>query len=129
MCGVTPAVTEPLPTGDHAPRAARALLLAQGCAEHHGAVLADAQLLVSELVTNAVRHGAPPIVLRIECDESLGLQVSVSDGSKVLPQRKEVGGAAVGGRGLTLVDLLSDQWGIESGASGKQVWFRLRRSE
>lgn len=93
-------------------------------------LLDDALLLISELVTNAVLHGGPPILLGIECDGDV-LRVRVRDGSPVVPSPRQAGPDAEGGRGMTLVELLTNTWGVtpvadEHGA-GKQVWFELHR--
>ena len=60
MCEATPAAEITLPDHEHSARRARAFLSEAYCALHHARVLDEAQLLVSELVTNAVRHGGPP---------------------------------------------------------------------
>jgi anti-sigma regulatory factor (Ser/Thr protein kinase) len=96
-----------------------------GCTEHAGHVLEDAVLLVSELVTNSVRYGGPPIVVAVDCDET-ALQVRVRDGSKDLPEMRSAQPTAERGRGLTLLDIVSDDWGVAPADDGKQVWFVLR---
>jgi anti-sigma regulatory factor (Ser/Thr protein kinase) len=85
----------------------------------------DARLIISELVTNAVRHGPPatPITIRIEADEDR-LRVDVIDhgtGFAPPPQRQEPG---AGGNGLVIVDALAERWGVQSG-SRTTVWFEL----
>ncbi|HTE73127.1 MAG TPA: ATP-binding protein [Actinomycetes bacterium] len=91
----------------------------------------DAELLVSELVTNAVLHSRGDVALTLAVADGL-LEVGVSDPGRGLPpQRSLQGGAAgprwtaEGGRGLRLVDRLSVEWGVVALARGKQVWFRL----
>jgi anti-sigma regulatory factor (Ser/Thr protein kinase) len=84
-----------------------------------------AALVVSELVTNAVRHAGTDVRLQLEV--ALGeLRVSVADGHPGLPA---IGGAedgtAEGGRGLRLVEAYSGAWGVEPTAGGKVVWARL----
>jgi len=125
MCTVTAPVRLFMPTDEHAPRRARLFLAEAHCPAHNTSVLDEATLLVSELVTNAVVHGAPPITMEIDCDGSRGMQVRVSDGSEVQPA---VGHATVEdehGRGVALVDVLSDAWGVDPTPNGKAVWFRL----
>lgn len=89
-------------------------------------LVADAELLTSELVSNAVMHGAPPLSLSVSGDDR-HLTIQVSDGSEALP-RFPAGDAAqdVGnGRGLRIVQLLANTWGTGVTPGGKTVWFRL----
>lgn len=106
---------------------ARAFTRDSVCVEHHAAVLGEAQLLVSELVTNCVRYASSPIVLEISCDGSAGLQVRVRDSSPVAPQLTRVGPQAESGRGLALVDHISTDWGVQPTDAGKAIWFTLAR--
>ncbi|BEP13372.1 hypothetical protein acdb102_16830 [Acidothermaceae bacterium B102] len=126
MCSETPAATLDLPATTEAPRLGREFVHFALCAAHHATVRDDAELLVSELVTNAVLHGLPPITLRVDCD-TLELIVEVSDeaaGPALAPRDVTLEGES--GRGLALVDILSDAWGVEPLDQGKVVWFRLR---
>jgi two-component sensor histidine kinase len=110
------------PGGAHAPAAARAAVgsLSDGAGPHvREAVL----LLVSELVTNSVRHGrarnGEPVKLDIDL-ESDSLRVAVSDhgpGFVPAPRRD----ATTGGWGLVIVDELADRWGVTR--DGRTVWF------
>jgi len=127
MCEVqAPSLTQ-LPDDTRAPALARAFLRAAACEAHHARVLDEAELLVSELVTNAVLHGAPPITMRVECDGSNGLRVSVTDNNPEPAQVRQAGPADESGRGMRLVDVISDDWGVEPRTDvGKDVWFRLR---
>ena len=131
VCDATPRAELMLPMATSAPAAARAFAQSSGCADHALDMLDDALLLISELVTNSVLHGGPPIVLAIECDGE-GLHVRVRDGAPGAPVVRQGDEEAEGGRGMSLVDLLSDTWGVEPVADahgvGKQVWFELRRS-
>lgn len=128
MCEVTAAASTTLPSDASAPRLARRFLRGARCPEHHSSVLDDAELLVSELVTNAVVHGAPPVTLAVECDTTSGMRVRVTDGSSRQPLPRSARPADVDGRGMALVDLLSAAWGAEPTERGKEVWFLLRRS-
>lgn len=85
-----------------------------------------AVLLTSELVTNAIRHGAAPVRLRAGVD-ARGLRVEVDDEARgtVAPRRAAPGDAH--GRGLFLVETLADRWGCRAAGSGKRVWFELAR--
>ena len=125
MCHATPRAERRLSPGHEAPTQARDFLRGASCVTHHSAVLEDAVLLVSELVTNSVIHGGPPVVVAVDCDGD-ALQVRVRDGSSVLPARRVAGQAEEGGRGLALVDTLSTDWGVDPQPDGKHVWFVLR---
>jgi len=125
MCQETPRAQRRLPPGREAPRQAREFLRNATCASHHNAVLEDAVLLVSELVTNSVIHGGPPVVVAVDCDGE-ALRVRVRDGSPVLPARRAADDGDEGGRGLALVDTLSSDWGVDPQPDGKHVWFALR---
>lgn len=80
---------------------------------------------VSELVTNAVLHGAAPIVLEAVRTRD-GVRVSVSDaGAGVVARREPVGDGTLSGRGLAIVQTLSARWGTFRSGPGKVVWFEL----
>jgi len=87
-----------------------------------------ALLLTSELVTNAVRHEAGQraqgVVLAIVCSRGR-LRVDVHDTSCSLPAVAEVPADAETGRGLLLVETLSDEWGFYRTPAGKAVYFTL----
>ena len=89
-----------------------------------------ALLLTSELVTNAVRHEAgqraQAVVLAIACSRGR-LRVDVHDASRSLPTVAEVPADADAetGRGLLLVETLSDEWGCYRTPAGKAVYFTL----
>jgi anti-sigma regulatory factor (Ser/Thr protein kinase) len=108
-----------------APSLARDFLRSASCAEHHREVVEDAVLLVSELVTNSVLHGGPPVVVAVDCTED-ALQVRVRDGSPHRPTPREAGDDDENGRGLALVAEMSDDWGVDPEADGKHVWFVIR---
>jgi anti-sigma regulatory factor (Ser/Thr protein kinase) len=85
---------------------------------------AVAELLVSELVTNAVKYGQPPVWLLVELRPGL-VHASVSDSSTALPERRAVDDEAEGGRGLLVLDALAGSWGAVSAEHGKYLWFDL----
>jgi anti-sigma regulatory factor (Ser/Thr protein kinase) len=126
MCRATADLQVTLPEDATASGISRAFLKAASCPVHHAVVPDEALLLVSELVTNAVEYGSPPIMLKVTCNGSEGLEVRVSDGSDRLPERGEPDLLAEGGRGLFLVDRLSERWGVDATDAGKEVWFALR---
>jgi anti-sigma regulatory factor (Ser/Thr protein kinase) len=105
---------------------AREFLRSATCSEHHGTVVDDAVLLVSELVTNSVLYGGPPVVVAVDCDGD-ALQVRVRDGSTSLPARRAATTSDENGRGLQLVADLTSSWGVDPEGTGKHVWFVLRR--
>lgn len=83
------------------------------------------ELLVSELVTNALRYGVAPFGLRMTRD-SISVLVEVSDGNPTVPRLRSVTpGDDEGGRGLHLVDELAADWGVRGRPQGKTVWFTL----
>jgi serine phosphatase RsbU (regulator of sigma subunit)/anti-sigma regulatory factor (Ser/Thr protein kinase) len=90
--------------------------------------LADiAELLVSELVTNALRYGRGDIGLRL-LRTAGALICEVSDGLESVPRLRTVHYNDEGGRGLYLVDQLSQRWGSRATHHGKIVWFELAQS-
>lgn len=126
MCDITPAAELALTLEPQAAGQAREFLKSVSCSVHASRVLDDAELLVSELVTNGVRFGSPPIVLRVECLGEEGMVVAVSDGSPVMPEMQHPEALSESGRGLQLVDWISDSWGVHPESEGKTTWFRLR---
>ncbi|MBM9503758.1 ATP-binding protein [Actinacidiphila acididurans] len=84
------------------------------------------ELLVSELVGNAVRHtGAHTMGLRMHRRRGW-IRVEVRDPSRALPCLLPVRELDISGRGLFLVDTLADRWGVDLQARGKVTWFELR---
>ncbi|GAA1891099.1 hypothetical protein GCM10009753_19800 [Streptantibioticus ferralitis] len=86
----------------------------------------DCELLVSELVGNAVRHtGARTFGLRMLRRRGW-IRVEVRDPSRALPCLLPVRELDTSGRGLFLVDKLSDRWGVDLLPRGKTTWFEKR---
>jgi anti-sigma regulatory factor (Ser/Thr protein kinase) len=83
-----------------------------------------AELLVSELVTNAVKYGRSPVWMLVELRPGL-VHVSVSDTSTSLPERRDADPDAEGGRGLFILDALAGSWGAVAVSAGKYLWFDL----
>ena len=76
-------------------------------------VVEAAEIVVTELLTNALLHGAPPVRLVVRTDEAgTRARVEVHDGSRALPVRPRPSSDAMTGRGLALVDALSEGWGV-----------------
>jgi two-component sensor histidine kinase len=85
----------------------------------------DAVLLVSELVTNAVKYGPEheAIQLIVQSDGTCS-RFTVHDlGLGPLPEMRDADDPAPGGHGLRLVDTIADRWGVERGST--RVWFEL----
>ncbi|OEJ30874.1 SpoIIE family protein phosphatase [Streptomyces subrutilus] len=80
-----------------------------------------AELVVSELVTNAIRYGRPPIQLRL-IHENNTLICEVSDSSNTAPHLRRARTFDEGGRGLLLVAQLAHRWGTRHAPIGKTIW-------
>lgn len=93
------------------------------------ALVDDAELLVSELVTNAVKHSSGDIGLSVSCDDDY-LHIEVRDKSRIgIPEVHVVGPTDETGRGLALVEHIATRWGWTKGRSGKVVWIDLERRD
>lgn len=79
-----------------------------------------AELIVSELVTNAIRHASGPVDLRLIRDVNLILEVS--DGSNTSPHLRQAQADDEGGRGLFLVAQYAQGWGTRYTSEGKTIW-------
>ena len=77
-------------------------------------------LVVSELVTNAIRHAESPIQLRLIRDRTLICEVS--DGSSTAPHLRRARALDEDGRGLLLISRLAQRWGTRQGPHGKTIW-------
>jgi len=86
--------------------------------------LDDLLLATSEVVTNAVEHGAPPISLLVSCDDER-VRVEVHDGSPLRPRAGDPRPTDIRGRGMRIVERLVDRWGVDPHAHGKTVWLEL----
>ncbi|MBG0564702.1 ATP-binding protein [Actinoplanes aureus] len=101
-------------------RAVTALLLSWGL--HEPDWSADVSAVVSELVTNAIRHGGGSIALDLEAHDR-DVVVSVSDGSPALPRPREPD--ETGGLGLVLIESLTVRWYVQAHHGGKRVRAQL----
>ncbi|MEV7150176.1 SpoIIE family protein phosphatase [Streptomyces sp. NPDC093084] len=82
-----------------------------------------AELVVSELVGNAVRYGAPPLQLRLILDRDLTCEVR--DAAQCAPHLKHARTVDEDGRGLFIIASLADNWGTRYGPGGKTVWAQV----
>jgi anti-sigma regulatory factor (Ser/Thr protein kinase) len=86
-----------------------------------------ALLLTSELVTNAYRHAGTGTRVTVGVDDDR-VRVEVRDVGSGKPELRPHDTSRVDGRGLQIVDALSDRWGYESNDGGTSVWFELVHS-
>lgn len=81
-------------------------------------------LLTSEVVTNALLHAGTVITVAVRRDGQ-GVRVEVGDGSGVQPVQRRPSTTATTGRGVQLLESVSDGWGSTAVGEGKLVWFRV----
>ena len=81
-------------------------------------IAANLDIVVSELIANAVLHGSPPIQVVASLQDGI-VRVAVHD------QRPEMGSPTPESRGLTIIPHLADQWGVTNEDGGKSVWAHL----
>ncbi|MFC1418970.1 SpoIIE family protein phosphatase [Streptacidiphilus cavernicola] len=88
----------------------------------------DVELAADELVTNSLVHtdGGATLVVELLPGERPGIRLEIQDSSIGWPSRRSPSEAAVSGRGLLLVDVLADRWGVEPHPAGKTVWCEFR---
>lgn len=82
------------------------------------------ELVVTELIANAIRHASGPIRLRLILDRTLIIEVS--DTSSTAPHLRRAAGFDEGGRGLMLVAQLTQRWGARHSTDGKTIWAELQ---
>jgi PAS domain S-box-containing protein len=87
-----------------------------------------AELLVSEVVTNALVHAGTPIEVHARVRDT-GLRVEITDGSPVAPTIRNHSSMAGTGRGLRLLQAMVEAWGADARPFGKTVWFELAVGE
>ncbi|RYU14561.1 ATP-binding protein [Nocardioides iriomotensis] len=122
MCDLTADQFATFPDSKFSPMHARAFVREHGCPEHASAALGALLLVTTELVTNAVLHGVPPISVRLRC---LGTEVHVVVGDT--GEGLQVLRAAPGspGLGLRIVADVADAWGTTPLPSGTELWCRI----
>lgn len=111
--------------GPGAPRAARRFVADALRQWGHSDVLVnDAQLVVSELATNAVIHAHSPFSVLVR-GEDAGVRLSVADQSPAKPELRNPSEDQPSGRGLHVVSALTSRWGVDTLDDGKSVWAHL----
>jgi anti-sigma regulatory factor (Ser/Thr protein kinase) len=124
-----PTTAEPcatlLPCDSTAAGAARRLVVAECRSAGLDRVSADvAELLTSEVVTNAVIHGRSAVRLSVRASPCR-VRVDVGDDNSRRPVLVRADAGALDGRGLAIVDLLASAWGVDDSGIGKAVWFEV----
>ena len=116
-----------LPRHDSAAGIARKALDRRFAGELDRQRAGDLALVVSELVTNAVVHGRGAISLIVRLDGEGVYGEVVDDGGGFEREVRERGPDDVSGRGLHIVDVMSNRWGVHEGTT--HVWFELARPD
>lgn len=91
---------------------------------HDSTLLSDTELVLSELVTNAVIHAGSPVSVSVS-PANAGVHLRVHDASPVEPWLRSPAPMQPGGRGMHVVDALASRWGVETTTEGKTVWADL----
>ena len=86
-----------------------------------------AELLVSELASNVVRHATAPFTVDVTLGDTV--RVVVSDGAGADLRASAAAEDADAGRGVLILDSLAHRWGVEPTEYGRQVWFELLPDE
>ncbi|MFD0040949.1 SpoIIE family protein phosphatase [Streptomyces anulatus] len=92
----------------------------------------SAVLMVSEMATNVLVHTDGDALMAAEISGERGerrLRVEVADASDELPHKRRPGEMASSGRGLVLMEMLADAWGVDPRGEGKSIWFELYESD
>ncbi|MEO8690808.1 MAG: ATP-binding protein [Solirubrobacteraceae bacterium] len=129
MNRVDPLIALELPAEPHSAKVARDAVA--GLDGHLGEVFGDVVLVISELVTNSVRHAGLDagdlVQLSVNVDGDT-IRIAVRDGGSGFdPPAAPSDPACVGGWGLVLVEHLSDRWGVEHDGEANVVWCELKR--
>jgi anti-sigma regulatory factor (Ser/Thr protein kinase) len=114
---------ERLPATTDSPAIARGIIRSELADCDEEAVTA-AELIISELVTNAVVHGSSPIEVELQRRADI-VKATVTDGGAGRLVPKNPGEVDPNGRGLLIVRSLANEWGVVQYDAGKSVWFTL----
>lgn len=90
-----------------------------------GALVEDAQLVVSELASNAVLHSPSEVRVTLRSDGEFWVRIELRDDNPRLPVPVAFSHDATSGRGLSMVDALSTSWGVGRHGGGETVWAEL----
>jgi hypothetical protein len=121
VCTETASAATTLVMDTSAAREARRFLNQAWCAHHLHVLRPQAEMVLGELVSDAVRHGSPPVDVRLACDGAAAT-IEVSDRD---PDPGDLLPSEGGPARISLVDVLSDEWGVRTRPGGKTVWSRL----
>ncbi len=83
------------------------------------------ELVLSELVANAVRYAGGGAAPTLHLEVNHGLLIAVADDSPIEPIIRELDDTSESGRGMNIVAALVDRWGVEPWGDGKRVWVRI----
>jgi len=120
-------MTLTLPAAGRAPWIARQVTRETLAAWRVSHLEETAVLLISELVTNAVRHARPGRLAMALSLEAAGtwLRIEVHDADPHEPRQRAPGGLDESGFGLLLIEALAGKWGVRQTVTGKAVWAEL----
>jgi DNA-binding NarL/FixJ family response regulator len=90
-------------------------------------VVDNVELLISELVTNVVKHAATDVDVRIAIGRTT-VRIEVGDRNPAVPVMRTTAADEAGGKGMHIVHELSLRWGVQSRRTGKCVWFEVPRA-
>ncbi|MFB7111713.1 ATP-binding protein [Streptomyces sp. NPDC056291] len=127
-----PGYSETLPCQEASAQAARTLVKTALSAWQLEELTDTGVLLVTELVANAVKHTTTRLIrVAISRPSSTWVRIGVTDKSRILPHLKKANGdnLPASGRGLVLIDALTDRWGTDLYRWGKHVWADLKVEE
>jgi anti-sigma regulatory factor (Ser/Thr protein kinase) len=113
-----------LPPRPSSARVARDLVTSKLEAWNVAVLCDDVALVVTELISNAIRYAGTEVELRM-LPIAGGVRVEVRDGSTRPLRPRRAGRVDEGGRGLLLVDALSHRYGVEAEGNGKRVWVEM----
>ncbi|WP_405936238.1 ATP-binding protein [Streptomyces sp. NBC_00726] len=124
-----PGYSETLPCAKKSALTARRLVLTALTVWGQDRLIDDAELIVSEMVANAVQHTRSRLILVRVSYYTAHVQIAVVDKSRSAPLLTVADNDDVQGRGLALIDALATQWGCDLLPWGKRVWADLKCEE